>query len=158
MNTFSTSQKLHFKQQLKSVCIDILEKRISNAQQAMQHAQDAANSSDKSSAGDKYETARAMGQLNRDMNAKQLEEARREHNIIANINPDQLHTKITAGAVVVCKEHTFFIALGLGMVTVEDQKIVVLSPKAPLATLLNKKQAGDIFIFNGKEISIVSVF
>ena len=41
----------------------------------MQQAQADANSEEKSSAGDKYETARAMGQNQRDLHASRLETA-----------------------------------------------------------------------------------
>jgi hypothetical protein len=38
----------------------------------MESAQQSANSEEKSSAGDKYETSRAMGHLEKDMHARQL--------------------------------------------------------------------------------------
>ena len=53
-------------------CTALLVQRITVSETAMKNAQESANSEDKSSAGDKYETSRAMGHLDRDMNAKQL--------------------------------------------------------------------------------------
>ena len=76
---FTSQQKINFKVQIKQHCLLVIEQRIKTAQTAMQNAQDSANNENKSTAGDKYETARAMGQLDRDMNAKQLKEAQQEH-------------------------------------------------------------------------------
>jgi hypothetical protein len=63
----STEEKKTWKQAIKAACIALLEKRLAISQLAMDQAQESANSDDKSSAGDKYETGRAMGQRDRDM-------------------------------------------------------------------------------------------
>ena len=51
----------------------------------MVNAQQAANEEGKSSAGDKYETGRAMMQIERDKAAQQLDEALKLKNIIDHI-------------------------------------------------------------------------
>src|SRR3954463_6535110 len=106
----TNQQKLQWKQQLKDSCTKILQQRIKTAEDAMKQAQDAANSEDKSSAGDKYETSRAMGQLDRDMYAKQLEEAKRELASLEEFPITTVHDKVTLGTVVICKDYLFFIA------------------------------------------------
>ena len=62
------------KEQLWVQCQKIVEHRLATAQQAMDAAQQSANQEEKSSAGDKYETGRAMAQLERDKAATQVEE------------------------------------------------------------------------------------
>lgn len=93
MKAISADQRL-FKQQLKSACAAVLLKRVETAEAAMQHAQESANSEEKSTAGDKYETARTMGQLDRDMNAKQWHEARKEYNFLQAVDADAAHQAI----------------------------------------------------------------
>lgn len=151
-------QKLKLKQQLKTACSDILQQRIFNAQEAMQQAQESANSEEKSSAGDKHETSRAMSQLDRDMHAKQEAEAKQEMQLLYRLNADVLNDNVKAGTVVICKDHSFFISLGLGTIQIEQQKFISLSPKAPIAKALDMKKAGDHFLFNGKTIEIMDVF
>ena len=136
----------------------MLELRIKTAAQAMKLAQESANHAEKSSAGDKYETSRAMGQIERDMNAKQLEEVMREMATLLTIDSTNLYDTVTKGSFVICKKNFFFIATGLGTVTHDDKTIIILSPKAPLSLAMNQKKAGDSFIFNGNEIEIVEVF
>jgi hypothetical protein len=154
----SPAQKLLFKQKLKSACEEILRQRISTATQAMQQAQESANSDEKSSAGDKHETGRAMGQIDRDMNARQLEEAKRELEIIHTISTEAIHQKAGIGSVVECADFTFFISLGLGTTSVDEKKIIFLSPAAPIAKLISGKANGEKFSMNGKVTVIKNIF
>ena len=63
----TNSEKIKFKELLKKECGFLLKNRSINSNSAMQDSQESANNQEKSSAGDKYETSRAMGQIDRDM-------------------------------------------------------------------------------------------
>ncbi|MBK7849858.1 MAG: 3-oxoacyl-ACP synthase [Bacteroidetes bacterium] len=139
-----------YKVKLKKYAEDILQQRIDAAKQAMLNAQDAANSEDKSSAGDKYETARAMGQLDREMNAKQFEEAKRELAALQQLYVLESSPVVIPGSFVKTNKGDFFISSGLGIHTVEGKKIGFLSVKSPLAIPLLGKAVGDTFQFQGQ--------
>lgn len=139
-----------YKVKLKKYAEDILQQRIEAAQQAMLNAQDAANSEDKSSAGDKYETARAMGQLDREMNARQFEEAKRELAALQQLYVLESSPVVIPGSFVKTNKGDFFISFGLGIHTVEGKKIGFLSVKSPLAIPLLGKAVGDTFQFQGQ--------
>jgi hypothetical protein len=66
---------MDIKIKLYQYCVEFIDKRIAGAREAIQIAQDSANEETKSSAGDKYETGRAMAQLEIEKNTTQLEEA-----------------------------------------------------------------------------------
>ena len=102
-----TTERSALKQRLLQHCKSILEKRITAARSAMEQAQEAANSEGKSSAGDKYETSRAMGQLDRDMNARQMEEAHRDQAFLNSIPEDSVFTSVQVGSVVVTDKNSF---------------------------------------------------
>src|ERR1700736_1647953 len=72
------AERLAFKNRLKQWGLDLIGERMAAAKEAMEQAQEAANSEEKSSAGDKYETGRAMGHLQKDMHARQLAESVKE--------------------------------------------------------------------------------
>jgi transcription elongation GreA/GreB family factor len=144
------------KEILLKTCKALLLERIAHAEKAMKAAQESSNSEDKSSAGDKYETARAMGQLDRNMNAKQLAQAQHELNELLKIEIQPMQTAKT-GALVVCKTDIYFIAVGLGPITIDGERIIVLSPKSPLATELWGKKKGDTISFNQRNLSITNV-
>ena len=150
--------KIAFKKRIRESCITYLTSRIDAARHAMLEAQESANSEEKSSAGDKYETSRSMGQLHRDMNAKQLEEASRELAYVSALPVTTLSTFAGAGSVVVCDQYVFFIAAGSKTIMEDGQQVVMLSPTAPVARQLEGKKDGDTFQFNGREIKIHGVF
>jgi transcription elongation GreA/GreB family factor len=152
------AEKLAWKQQLKGVCTSLLHSRIANIEQAILEARESANSEEKSSAGDKYETSRAMGHLAQEMQSKQLEDARQELEFINRLNIDVLCSSVSNGAVVICNSFIFFVSVGLGQTQFNNQKIIFLSPKAPIATSLYQKKKGECFVFNGKTIEILDIF
>lgn len=145
------------KQLLIAHCTTLLEQRILVAETAMKNAQESANSEDKSSAGDKYETSRAMGHLDRDMNAKQLLVAKKELAELLNINPETSCVTPIKGALVQTNLAYFFIAIGVGLVKINELTVGVISPISPIALQLKNKQQGDTIIVAGKQQTIIVV-
>lgn len=130
---------------------------MQTAEAAMHAAQEAANGEEKSSAGDKYETSRAMGHLDRDMNARQLVKAREEMAVLNKIDTTVVHRQAALGSLVQCSEQWYFVAIGLGSVDFEGRQVVVVSAVAPLARLLLGKKKADTFVFNQKTFVISEV-
>jgi hypothetical protein len=158
MTPSTADEKRAFKIAIKNQCAFILQQRINALGAAMQSAQESANNDDKSSAGDKYEVGRAMGHLQQEMLAKQLDDATGELALVNSLNPEVFCTTVSKGAAVICNGLFFFVAIGLGNVVVNNQKVIVLSPIAPLAALMLDKRAGDSFSFNKNEVKILDVF
>ena len=152
------TQKMAWKLALKNACIKLICERIANIEQAMHEARESANSEEKSSAGDKYETSRAMGHLAQEMQSKQLEDAKQDLDAINRLNATGLHTSAVTGAVVMCSDIIFYLSLGLGTTEIDGHKVTLLSPKAPIAVLLHQKKAGDTFVFNKKTMEILDIF
>jgi len=152
------SQKLDHKAALKQYAQDQITRRIDTARQSAEQAQHAANQEEKSSAGDKYETGRAMGHLQQEMHARQLAEHTRELATLHQVKVDTLCTTPTAGAYIQCPGLGIFIAAGLGKQQFNGKTILFLSPAAPLAKILHDKKIGDQFSFNGRNLSIEDIF
>lgn len=150
--------KLTFKKKLHQHCVAIIKQRISAAIESMQNAQAAANSEEKSSAGDKYETSRAMSHLEKDMHARQLTANQLELAALLAVDSDKMYKSVEIGSIINCNDITFFIAAGLGKISFEAKTIFVLSPNAPMAKLLLHKVAGNSVRFNNKELIISIVF
>jgi hypothetical protein len=151
-------EKVAYKNKLKQFCNNIVDQRIEISKAAIENAQQSANSEEKSSAGDKYETARAMSHLERDMHTRQLAENIKELAALHAINANAIYNSITSGAFVKCAEISFFIAIGIGKQIIDGEKILFLSLSAPLAKLMQHKKAGDKFIFFDKEIFIAEIY
>jgi hypothetical protein len=145
------------KETILETCKALVSQRIHTAETAMKEAQESSNSEEKSSAGDKYETARAMGQLARDMNAKQLMQAKTE---LAELNKMDLKKtdSVKTGSLVETDTALYFIAVGLGVITIDGVQVVVLSPKSPLALQIWGKTQQEVFVFNQKTIVIRNIY
>ena len=82
-------EKSTLKKLLHEKCEEYIAKRIATAQNAMDEAQRAANEETKSSAGDKFETGRAMMHLEKQKNAFQLGEALKVQQQLSKVNPNK---------------------------------------------------------------------
>lgn len=154
----SPADKIAFKKLVKSECIKQINLRIANAKAAITQAQDAANSSDKSTAGDKYETSRAMGQLDSDMNSKQLLEAEQELSFLEKVDVSSLTDTIKLGSVFEMSDILFFVAIGLGPIKIDDKRVMVVSSKSPFYENIKTMRAGNVFEFMDKMDQIKMVF
>lgn len=142
------------KKQLYDYCVNFLTKRIEAAREAIRMAQESANDETKSSAGDKYETGRAMMQLEIEKNATQLEEAEKQMNVLKAINIEAQATKVQNGSLVTTSHGTFFIAISVGMVVIEDKSFAVVSAQSPIGSKLTGLKSGDSFSFGNKTYNV----
>ena len=143
-------ERIAHKQLLKQFGEQVITQRIAITVHAMNEAQAAANQEEKSSAGDKYETSRAMSHLEKDMHARQLLAHQQDLNALRTINVSNILDSPLPGAVIRTASITFFIAAGLGQQSVNGETVVFLSPVSPLAKSLMQKKSGDEFEFKGK--------
>jgi transcription elongation GreA/GreB family factor len=145
------------KKKLYDYCVEFLNRRIDAAQEAIRVAQESANDETKSSAGDKYETGRAMMQLEIEKNATQLEEALKQKKILDAINIDAQPLKIQNGSLVRTDNGNFFLAISVGMVVIEDKSFAVVSAQSPIGSMLIGLKSGDSFSFGNKTYKVTQV-
>lgn len=147
----------HIKHQLYRACQEYLQKRIDAARQAIDAAQQSANDETKSSSGDKYETGRAMMQLEVEKNASQLAESMKLKYTLDQIRLDHASATVQSGSLVVTDREVFFMAISLGKVKVEDKSYLVISPASPLGQNLMGLESGDQTIFKGQAYIIQEI-
>jgi hypothetical protein len=135
------------KSELISMCLALVQQRIANAKQAMNAAQESANTEEKSSAGDKYETGRAMAQIERDKAAQQLNEAIVLKNSLNRITTKSSANQVSLGSVVKTDKNHFFIAISVGKQRVGDTDYFVVAPTTPIGQLLIGLKVGSQFPF-----------
>lgn len=152
------SDAVAIKKSLLFQCTELMDDKVNILEKMVGDVQESANNETKSSAGDKYETGRAMMQQEKDKYMEQLSQAAYIRAHLNRINPDQSFEKVAFGAVVKTQLANYFIAISAGRMEVQDEKFYVISPQAPLAQLLLQKKAGDTFVFNEKEMKVLEVF
>jgi transcription elongation GreA/GreB family factor len=135
-------------------CREYVDVRIATAKQAMDHAQQSANEEGKSSAGDKYETGRAMMQIERDRAAHQLQEAIQLKSVLDQIKSDIIPERISLGSLVVTDSKRIFISIGIGKLVVSDIEYFIVAPTSPLGKALSGLKVNDQLTFNKEVMTI----
>ena len=131
-----------------------LQDRISLAKKMIQDIQEAANEETKSSAGDKYETTRAMLQLEKDKAESQLSEALKLLQALDKIEFNSESKSIRTGSLIHTNQGVFFLAIGLGKVELKNKEYYLISPVSPLGQALMNKKVGDEVKVNDRTYNI----
>jgi hypothetical protein len=134
-----------------------LDQRMQTSLDAMNAAQESANGESKSSAGDKYETSRAMGQLDRDMHARMYQQTREERKLVERIDESLIYKKGALGALIKTSMGDFFLSVSIGNIKIDEKAIMIISPQSPIGALLMGKMVGDSFNFREKISLIESI-
>ena len=145
------------KEALYAYCLEYVEERIARIKQQIANLQLAANEETKSSAGDKYETSRAMAQLEVEMNTRQLIEAKRLHSTLLEVSLQHFGETVRPGSLVVTSEGIFFMAISIGLITIESNSYMVISVDSPIGKFLLGRKVGDTIVFNGISYHIQSI-
>lgn len=143
----------------KQEIIDVLHQKTAEKIQGLEKLIDetrASNSDTKSSMGDKYETGREMLQQQINNLQIQLNEVMKQQAFLKSIvaKPSQ---KVEKGAVVSTERGMFFISVSLGEMTLNDYKIMCISPESPLAKAMNGKSVNDVFTLNNVDQKIINI-
>ena len=147
----------NIKQQLYNQCVAYVQSCMAAAEDAYKDAEKASNDDTKSSAGDKYETGRAMMQQEKDRNTIQVNEANKLMVALTAISTKGNSDKIESGSVVITDNNQFYIAISAGSLVVDGKTYFAVSPASPIVMKMIGKKAGDSFEVNGKVYRVLEV-
>ena len=144
------------KAELYRHCVNYVQSRIDSISYTISSAQQSANEETKSSAGDKYETGRAMMQQEKDRNTIQLNEANKLMVALNTVgtNPS---TIAETGSVVITDNGSFYIAISAGKLSVDEAEYFAVSPSSPVGLKMKGLKARDGFEVNGKKYRILEI-
>jgi transcription elongation GreA/GreB family factor len=145
------------KEQLYQQCIAYVQSRMQAAEQAFKAAEQAQNEDTKSSAGDKYETGRAMMQQEKDRNTTQLNEANKLIVALNRISTGGTADKVETGSLVITNNGKFYLAISAGNLTIEGESYFAISPASPIGMKMVGLNVGEEFSLNGKSYKIEKV-
>jgi hypothetical protein len=145
------------KQQLFELCKTYIEQRIATAQDAIRTAQSSANEETKSSAGDKYETGRAMMQLEIEKNTVQLAEAQKLKQLLEQIKPEMKTDKVQLGSLVITDQGNFYISISVGQLVINGKIYFAIAPTSPIGLKFGGHVLGDSVPFNNKHYCIKAI-
>lgn len=148
---------LELKHKAKAACLEKLQVRMQVCHTQLHQIQlDLANET-KSSAGDKYETGRAMLQIEREKLGKQLADLEQLQQVLFSVSNDQEHHKIQLGSFVKTTQHHYFISVSLGEIQLENIQFYAISKQTPIAEVLLGKSSGEQVNFRNQSFEILDV-
>lgn len=145
------------KKALFESCNQLVNERVQMAEDGLKQAQAAANNETKSSAGDKYETGRAMMHLEKEKLSIQLSEAIKMRKALLLINPAKASIKGELGSIVKTSTANYYLAISAGALHVGAETYFAISPVSPIGQLLIGKEEGDKIEFGGKQSEIIAI-
>ena len=145
------------KKQICTYILELLSEKAETAGQAIASAKESRNNDTKSSAGDKFETGRAMMQMEMDKSQMQLSKILEQQKDLTGIDLTKTYTKVEYGSLVQTNGGWYFMSIGYGKVTVSNNNYYVISMASPIGQALKGKEAGSTIQFQGREITIEAI-
>jgi transcription elongation GreA/GreB family factor len=134
-----------------------LEQNIAETEQAIASAKESRDNESKSSAGDKYETGRAMMQIELENNGRQLEKTRLAKQDLEQLNVQEPHTLVSQGSLVHTSQGIYFLSIGFGKLEFAEQPYYAISLASPIGQALKNAKVGDRVSFQGKVLEILRI-
>ena len=145
------------KTQLFQVIQQSIDQRVVNAQKAIKSVEDSKSTQTKSSAGDKFETGRAMMQAAEERHRVQLSKALALQNDLKQVNRFTNSDTAVRGSLVITNKGAYFLSVGIGKIKLADKPYFAISLASPIGQLLFGKKVGDKINFRGNEIVIIQI-
>jgi len=141
---------MSFKQEVYRYYLDLSLAKIDAIRQELTLLQESIAQETKSTAGDKYETSRAMIHIEQDRCNRQLSEAQALHAALRQIDPMIVSAYVAKGSLVFTDKGCFLISAALGKAVIDGRTCFALSPLSPLGHAFMGHCAGDEVRINGK--------
>jgi transcription elongation GreA/GreB family factor len=145
------------KDRLHAHCLALIHQRIQSLQEEIQLVQASANEETKSSAGDKYETGRAMAQNEVAQYIVQLAELERQSTALQRLAEMKAVDRVIPGSLVTASQAVFYISISLGKVSLNGKEYLVVSPDSPIGKTLLGKSIGEVIRWQHQEMTVLTV-
>jgi hypothetical protein len=143
---------------MNDLCLQTVGDRLDVIEKNLKDLMDAKQNETKSSAGDKYETGRAMIQNQEELYKTQRAQTRQTLHTLLKIDPHCTSNRVEPGALVILPSGLYYISAGMGKMTVEDHDFFALSIGSPLGQAMKFKTAGASFKFQQNEVIVLNIF
>ncbi|WP_051907722.1 GreA/GreB family elongation factor [Flavimarina sp. Hel_I_48] len=135
----------------------LLEKKMQGAIDQIASLKESRESDGKSSAGDKYETGVEMIQQEIENAQRQLDQYKRQQTELQRAQAQNSSEVISFGNLVTTTKGSYFLAIGIGEIKLDDTKCYCISTESPLGAAFLGKKAKDKVVFNNNEHTILDI-
>lgn len=137
------------KQKIFNQFQQLLADKISTLHQQLEELKESTSNETKSTAGDKYETGRAMLQIEQDNIRYQLQEALEQQSRFSSLDSKETKHEVVQGCLVKTNKGWLLLSVALGKTVIEGIPVIALSPQSPLGKQLMGRKPGDKITING---------
>lgn len=134
-----------------------VQEKIAQAQVAVNAAIESRDGETKSSAGDKFETGRAMMQLEQQRHEVQLSKAFQLASDLDRLVMEADYATVTPGALVKTDRGIYFMSIGMGKIVVDDATVYCISIQSPIGKVLLHQKEKAIVSFQGRSLAISEI-
>jgi transcription elongation GreA/GreB family factor len=145
-----------FKKKVFDRYMSLLDDKIRSLENILRELEEGAQNDNKSSAGDKHETARAMMQLEQEKISKQLAEAILQRAALEKLGNTSGRV-IKPGSLIRTNKGVLYLGISPAKIYTEEINVFVMSSLSPLGQKLLGLKAGDKAEMNGSIYEIESV-
>jgi len=145
------------KKQLLEACMSSFQLRLKRIQKTIGDISLSLSSETKSTAGDKHETGRAMLQLEREKAGEQLREIEKQLVLLNRIETQLPSQRVALGSFVITENASYFIAVSLGVLKLENEEVYAVSPESPIGKALIGRTVGEVLQFRDTPIKIIKI-
>mgnify|MGYP001439920874 FL=1 len=145
------------KKTLFNHCKTHLEKKMKVLEQLKKNLQKDLTYETKSSAGDKYETARAMIQLENEKLSNQIREIELNYQKLNTIKDFQTSKSISLGSIIFTDKANYYVAIAADFFEVNSKVFYCVSSQSPIGKLLIGKKINESIMFNNVQSTILEI-
>ncbi len=135
----------------------LLDQKIAVLKDNLETLTEARNNEDKCTVGDKYETGRAMTQMELEKADLQLRKSEDMKTTLSKVDLKNNPRKVEFGALVETNSGIYFFCIPYGKIEVKENTVFCLSPVSPIGKMLLGKTVGEHVQFQGIEIHIKQI-
>jgi transcription elongation GreA/GreB family factor len=153
----STINYAEFKKAYNTHCLETVGERLNTIEKNLDSLMDAKRNETKSSAGDKYETGRAMIQNEEELYKRQRAETSKILDQLLRIDPDKVCSYVEPGALVMLPTGLFYVGAGMGKLVINEIDCFAISLSSPIGQALKGRKAGETIRFQKQDVVILKV-
>lgn len=140
-----------------AACRRLLEERAAGYAGELESLDDAASRETKSSAGDKYETAREMIAQGRRLAETNLTETQSSLDALGRMAAAPAGDRAVFGSLVETSRGTFLLGISIGEVEAEGRTTITASLASPIGAALKGRRAGESVPWRGGSLDILRI-
>ncbi|MBO6517848.1 MAG: GreA/GreB family elongation factor [Bacteroidia bacterium] len=145
------------KEMVYKALLELVSSNLSELLTTIEKVQESVEGEEKSTAGDKYETARAMAQNELTQLNRQLAQTKQNLSVLQRIQPGTVHQECQMGSLIKTATKNLYLTVGIGKFEAEGANYIAISPVSPIGQVLLGKKKGDSIKIGPTEEHILEI-